>query len=246
MRIVGNTHITRLCEPPWSCIVHPNTAETLQWKRLQAMSTSASHSRHAVNRPSTLTLSSESYSRKYDKLPTVVIHQCYNISETMTFFKKCCPQIWLSLFMFWPISLKQLNTLTSIDTFSCLNGLDVTHQTVMREFPDLIPGFGKDLYVCLFVLLLGGFTFLSKIHYLSWFICIFFSNVNSFSILYILQNMWPIIIISRYRPIIFKHGRLSELFYYLYMCVSSSELALWIDQISCLLLFLNSLMWILN
>ena len=116
------------------------------------MSTSASHSRHAVNRPSTLTLSSEFYSRKYDYLTTIVIYECRNndflsVAHRFGFFNLCFDQ------------QLQLNTLTSIDTFSCLNGLDVTHQTAMREFPGLIPSSGKDLYVCSFVLLLGWFYF---------------------------------------------------------------------------------------
>jgi len=49
--------------------------------------------------------------------------------------------------------------LTSIDTFSCLGSLEVTHPTVVREFPGSIPDSNKDFYVCFFVLLLLCFSF---------------------------------------------------------------------------------------
>jgi len=39
---------------------------------------------------------------------------------------------WLCLFMFRPITLKELNSLISIDTFSCLGGQEVTHPTAVR------------------------------------------------------------------------------------------------------------------
>jgi len=61
-------------------------------------------------------------------------------------------QIWICLFMFLPITLKQLNILTAIDTYTCICGLE--HQTAERENPGLIPGSVKDFYVCYFVLLL--------------------------------------------------------------------------------------------
>ena len=40
-----------------------------------------------------------------------------------TLLKQCGPQIWLYLFMFQLIKLKQLNNSTSISTFSCFVGL---------------------------------------------------------------------------------------------------------------------------
>jgi len=84
------------------------------------------------------------------------------------FLKKCGPQIWHCLFMFWPITLKQLNSLTSIDTFTCLFGCKVTHPTAVHQVPGLISGPFKDLYVCLFVLLLFPFLyFVFKTLYLS-------------------------------------------------------------------------------
>jgi len=61
----------------------------------------------------------ETYSSKYEKLPNVVIHVCYNITEKMNMLKMRGPQIRLCLFTFRPIALKHLNSLTTIDTFSC-------------------------------------------------------------------------------------------------------------------------------
>jgi len=65
-----------------------------------------------------LYLSSKTYSRKYEKLPNIVIHACKNITEQMYFLKMSGPQIWLCLFMFRPIASKELNGLTTIDTLS--------------------------------------------------------------------------------------------------------------------------------
>jgi len=48
-------------------------------------------------------LSSETYSRKYEKLPNVVILACKSITEKMHLLKMSGPQIWLCLFTFRPI-----------------------------------------------------------------------------------------------------------------------------------------------
>ena len=64
--------------------------------------------------------------------------------------------------MFWPFALKQLNSLTSIDAFSCLDGQEVTLKTGMWEVLGSIPGPGKDFYVCFFVLLLLLCFFVQK------------------------------------------------------------------------------------
>jgi len=49
--------------------------------------------------------------------------------------------------MFRPITLKQLNSLTTIKIPSCLGGLEVMHQTVVPEVQGLIPGSVKDFNV---------------------------------------------------------------------------------------------------
>jgi len=61
-------------------------------------------------------LSSETYSRKYEKLPNIVIHACKNNTEKMFLLKMSGPQIWLCLLR--PIAAKKLNGLTTIDTLS--------------------------------------------------------------------------------------------------------------------------------
>jgi len=59
-------------------------------------------------------LSSEFYFRKNDKLTNIVIHAYLDMTE-----KKC-------------------NSLTSIDMFSCLGGLLVTHRIAVRDVPGSI------------------------------------------------------------------------------------------------------------
>jgi len=55
--------------------------------------------------------------------------------------------VWPWLFMFRPTTLKRLNSLTTIDTFSCLGGPEVTHHSAVREVPGSIPDSGKAFYV---------------------------------------------------------------------------------------------------
>jgi len=61
--------------------------------------------------------------------------------------KKLWPANSTLFIMFRPIVLKQLNSWTTIDTFICLGGSEVTHQTAVREVPCSIPGSGKDFNV---------------------------------------------------------------------------------------------------
>jgi len=63
-------------------------------------------------------LSSETYSRKYAKLPNIVIHACKNLTEKMKLLKMAGPQTRLCLLTFRPIASKQLNSLFKIDTLS--------------------------------------------------------------------------------------------------------------------------------
>ena len=92
-------------------------------------------------------LSSETYCRKYEKLPNIVIHACKNITEKNNLLKMSGPQIWLCLFTFRPIASKQLNSLTAIDTLSLLGGAVVTHPLWVQELPGSIHDFGKRFYV---------------------------------------------------------------------------------------------------
>jgi len=67
--------------------------------------------------------------------------------------------MWLCLFLFRPITLKYLNSLTSIKTFGCIGGGEVTHQSVVRKAIGSIPGFAKRLLFCV--------CFFRSAHYLS-------------------------------------------------------------------------------
>ena len=100
--------------------------------------------------------------------------------------KKCDPQIQICLF-FRHITLKQLNNLTAIDTFSCRGGLEVTHQTAVGEVTGSISNSGKDCYrFCYFCC--WCFYFCLN----TWFVmqfCNSFCNVDLFRILYILHNL---------------------------------------------------------
>ena len=113
----------------------------------------------------------------------------------------CGPQIRLCLFTFRPIASKELNSLTTINTFSWLCGELVTHPLWVQEDPGSIPA--KDFYDWFFVLLLC-FYFLSKTTLFVTTFCNSFCNVNLFSIHNILQDLWLIMRVWRYRPNIFK------------------------------------------
>jgi len=111
------------------------------------------------------------------------------------------PQIWLCLFMFRPIASKQLNDLTTIDILSWLGGAVVTHPLSVQEVPGSIPCSGKGFYVwffwycccCVFTFFVQNTLFIAKY-------CNSFYNVNLFSILNVLQDLWPFIWVKRYRP----------------------------------------------
>ena len=60
----------------------------------------------------------ETYSRKYETLPNIVIHACKNMTEKINLLKTSGPQIRLCLFTFRPIASKQFNSFLTIDTLS--------------------------------------------------------------------------------------------------------------------------------
>ena len=97
-------------------------------------------------------LSSETYSRKYEKLPNTVIHACKNITEKMNLSKMCGLQNRLCLFTFRPIPSKQFNSLTAIDILSRLGCAVVTHLLWVLDFP--APARDFVLFFCYVVFLL--------------------------------------------------------------------------------------------
>jgi len=109
-------------------------------------------------------LSSESFSHNYEKLPDIVIHTCLNTTAKMALLKKRGQQIWLCLFTFQPIALKQLNSLIGICMFSWLSGSEVTLEARGPSFnARLCQGFLCLLYCFVIVVIL---IFVPKIHYL--------------------------------------------------------------------------------
>jgi len=106
-------------------------------------------------------LSSETYSRKYEKLPNIVILACKNITEKMHLLKMSGPQIWLCLFTFRPIASKQLNSLTTFNTVSWLVGAVVT--ALGASGPGFNPWIRQGFYVsCVALLLLCFYFFVKK------------------------------------------------------------------------------------
>ena len=138
-------------------------------------------------------LSSETYSRKYETLPNIVILACKKITEKMHLLKMSGPQIWLCLCTFRPNASKQLNGLTTIDTVSWLGGAVVTHPLWVQEVSGSIPGSGNGFYISFFLCCCFVFIFLSKNTLFVTKVCNSFYNVNFFSILNILQDLWPIL-----------------------------------------------------
>jgi len=97
----------------------------------------------------------------------------------MNQLKMCGQQIQLRLFMFWPIALKQFNSLTTINAFTWLGGPEVTHPTGVWEVPGSIPESGKDFGVwCLIFMFCYWCFFFHNTLYVPTF-CKFFCNVIS-------------------------------------------------------------------
>jgi len=98
------------------------------------------------------------------------------LKKKINLLKVCGPQIRLCLLTFRPIASKELNSLTTIVTLSCLGGAEVTHPLWLREVPGSIPS--KDFMFDLLFCCCCNFTFLHDCY---------------FSILNILQDLCPII-----------------------------------------------------
>jgi len=131
-------------------------------------------------------LNSETYSRKYEELPTIVINACKNITEKMNLLKMCGAQNLLCLFTFGRIESKQLNSLTTINTLSWLDGAVVTHLLWVLEVLAPARVFMIEFLFCCFYFLSKSTLFVTQF-------CNSFCNVYSFSIPNILHDLWPII-----------------------------------------------------
>ena len=81
--------------------------------------------------------------------------------------------------------------MTTSDILSWLGCAVVTHPLWVHGVSGSIPGSDKGFYVWFLVLLLLGFYFLFKNTFFVTHFCNSFYNVNVFSILIILQDLWP-------------------------------------------------------
>jgi len=84
-------------------------------------------------------------------LLNMVIRACKYMTDKNGFVEKIGPKMWLYLFMFRPITLKQFYSLTAIDTFSWLGCREVTLQTAVQGVPCATPGTDKDFNFSFFV-----------------------------------------------------------------------------------------------
>jgi len=122
----------------------------------------------------------------------------------MYLLKMSGPQIWLYLFSFQSIASKDFNGLTTIDIRSWLGAAVVTHPLWVQEVLGSIPGSDKGFNVWFFVLLLLCFYFFVQNTLFIAKYCNSFYNVNLFSILNVLRDLWSIIRVKRYKPSIFN------------------------------------------
>ena len=99
-------------------------------------------------------LSSETYSRKYEKLPNIVRHACKNMREKKWICWKCLARKFGFVYLrFDPLRRNSyLKSLLTIDTLSWVGGAVVTHPIWVQELPGAIPGSSKGFYVwfCVF------------------------------------------------------------------------------------------------
>jgi len=138
-------------------------------------------------------LRSETYSRKYEKLSNIVIHACKNNTEKCICWK--CLARNLALFIY--VSTHCVGKVKWLD-FNRYSQLTRWCSGNASALGARCPGFNPQLrqeFLCLIFCFFCCcvFTFLSKTHYLSQKFAIPFFNFNLFSILKILQDLWPII-----------------------------------------------------
>jgi len=95
----------------------------------------------------------------------------------------------LCLFMCPPITLKWLNSLTTIGVeFSCIGGLEVTHRIAVRQVPGSIPGPGKGFKCSLFCFVVAMFYFFVQNTLIVMTFCNFCWNVHSVYLTYCKLN----------------------------------------------------------
>ena len=127
-------------------------------------------------------LSNETYSRKYEKLPNIVIHACKNITEKRPCWK--CVACKFGFFTFWLIASKQLNSLTTVVTLSWFGAAEVTHPLWVARGPEFMSRPRQGFLCFMFCCCCCIFTFCTKTRFLTKY-CHVFSKVNLYSIVVI-------------------------------------------------------------
>ena len=104
-----------------------------------------------------------------------------------TSLKTFGPQIWFCLFVFQPITLKQLKSLTTIDMFSCLCGPEVTHQTAGAKWPWFDSRLWRG-FLCLLLICCCDLRSWAPKPLLDMQFCSYLKNVITFSVHNIFHN----------------------------------------------------------
>ena len=129
-------------------------------------------------------LSSETYSRKYEKLPNIVVHVCSNITEKNEFVENVLPAN-SSLLIY--VSTHCVETVKQLEynRYSQLTGrCSVNVSVSVARGPGFNSRLRQGVLYLIFCFLVLCFYFLSKntLHVTNY--CNSFCNVNLFSILY--------------------------------------------------------------
>jgi len=139
-------------------------------------------------------LKSETYSCKYEKLPNIVFHACKKYYRKSIFVENVLPAN-LALFIY--VSTHCVETVKWLDynrysqLTRCCSGNASALGARGPEFnPRLRQGF-LCLNFCFVIVVFLPFLFKNTLFITK--VCNFFCNVNLFSILNILQDLWPII-----------------------------------------------------
>ena len=136
-------------------------------------------------------LSSETYSRKYEKLPNIVIHAC--LLQNKVYVENVWPAnlalfIYVSTHCIETVKWLDFNRYSQLTRWCCGNA-----SALCARGPRFNPRLRQRFFLCLIYLLLLWFYFFDQKHIICQKVCNSIYNVILFSILNILQDFWPII-----------------------------------------------------
>ena len=132
-------------------------------------------------------ISSESDTRKHEKLPNIVIHACKNITKKWLFWKSVARKFGFVCLCFdqlrWNSSIVWLQSIRSVASGAKGNTPDWGCKSLRVQFLALVRIFMLSFLFVVFLI------YLSKNNIIYRKLCNFFCNVNTY---------WPIIRVSRY------------------------------------------------